>query len=303
MSTSASSLTLASDRGGHFCWLLAALLVVFACSAVADVAVPPLRSRVTDLTNTLDAGQRAALEAKLAAFEKKKGSQIAVLIVPTTQPETIEQYGIRVGDAWKIGRKGVDDGVILIVAKNDRRLRLEVGYGLEGALPDAIAKRIVSDVITPYFRQGDFAGGINAGVDATIKVIDGEPLPAPAAQRASGSRGSQGFDFESLLIIGFIGVFVVGGILRAIFGRFAGSGVVAAVLGFIAWMLAGSLVVAVIVAIVAFILGLFAGAGSGGGGAGRGGGWSSGGGGFSSGGGGFSGGGGSFGGGGSSGSW
>jgi uncharacterized protein len=285
---------------------LGALFLAFALiagSALANIAVPPLKSSVTDLTNTLDAGQREALQAKLAAFEAKKGSQIAVLIVPSTQPETIEEYGIRVGDTWKIGRKGVDDGVILIVAKNDRRLRLEVGYGLEGALPDAIAKRIVTDVITPYFKQGDFAGGINAGVDATIKVIDGEPLPAPKAQRATGKQGSQGFDFESLLVMGFIGVFVVGGILRSMFGRFAGSGVVAAVLGFIAWMLAGTLVVAVIVAIVAFILGLFAGSGIGGGGGGRGGGWSSGGGGFSSGGGGFSGGGGSFGGGGSSGSW
>jgi uncharacterized protein len=276
---------------------------MFAGSALADVAVPPLKSRVTDLTNTLDAGQRAALEAKLAAFEAKKGSQIAVLVVPSTQPETIEQYGIRVADTWKIGRKGIDDGVILIVAKNDRRLRLEVGYGLEGALPDAIAKRIVTDVITPHFKQGDFAGGINAGVDATIKVIDGEPLPAPTTQRSSGKPGSQAFDLESLLIMGFVGVFVVGGILRAMFGRVAGSGIVAAVLGFIAWMLAGALIVAVIVAIVAFILGLFTGMGTGGGGGGRGGGWSSGGGGFSSSGGGFSGGGGSFGGGGSSGSW
>ncbi len=281
-------------------WTAALALVLLSGSAFADVAVPPLKSRVTDLTNTLDAGQRQALEAKLAAFEAKKGSQIAVLIVPSTQPETIEQYGIRVGDAWKIGRKGVSDGVILLWAKDDRRLRLEVGYGLEGPLPDAIAKRIVSDVITPYFKQGDFVAGINAGVDATIKVIDGEPLPA--VQRASGKQGSQGFDFESLLVMGFIGVFVVGGILRAMFGRFAGSGIVAAVLGFIAWMIAGTLIVAVIVAIIAFILGLFGGSGFGGGG-GRGGGWSSGGGGFSSGGGGFSGGGGSFGGGGASGSY
>jgi uncharacterized protein len=281
-------------------WTAALALVLLSGGAFADVAVPPLKSRVTDLTNTLDAGQRQALEAKLAAFEAKKGSQIAVLVVPTTQPETIEQYGIRVAETWKLGRKGVDDGALLIVAKGDRRLRIEVGYGLEGALNDAIAKRIVSDIITPRFKQGDFPGGIDAGVDAMVKVIDGEPLPA--VQRASGKQGSQGFDFESLLVMGFIGVFVVGGILRAMFGRFAGSGIVAAVLGFIAWMIAGTLIVAVIVAIIAFILGLFGGSGFGGGG-GRGGGWSSGGGGFSSGGGGFSGGGGSFGGGGSSGSW
>lgn len=277
-------------------WTAALALALLAGGALADVAVPPLKGRVTDLTGTLDAGQRQALEAKLAAFEAKKGSQIAVLLVPTTQPETIEQYGIRVAETWKLGRKGVDDGALLVVAKNDRRLRIEVGYGLEGALNDATAKRIVSDIITPRFKQGDFPGGIDAGVDAMVKVIDGEPLPAPVARNAP---AAQGFDLESLLVIGFIGIFVVGGILRAMFGRFAGSGIVAAVLGFIAWMIAGTLIVAVIVAIIAFILGLFGGSGFGGGGGGRGGR----GGGFSSGSGGFSGGGGSFGGGGSSGSW
>jgi len=271
--------------------LLAALLIG-ALPAFADVPVPLLKARVTDLTNTLDAGQRQALEAKLAAFEAKKGSQIAVLLVPTTQPETIEQYGLRVAETWKLGRKGVDDGALLVVAKDDRRLRIEVGYGLEGALNDATAKRIVSDIITPRFKQGDFPGGVDAGVEAMIKVIDGEPLPAPPAR---GAQGGQGLDIESLLVIGFIGIFVIGGILRAMFGRFAGSGLVAAVLGFIAWMIAGTLIVALIVAIIAFILGLFGGSGFGGGG-GRGSGWSSGGGGFS-------GGGGSFGGGGSSGSW
>ena len=136
--------------------------------------------RVTDLTSTLDAGQIQALEAKLAAFESRKGSQIAVLLVPSTQPETIEQYGIRVVDSWKLGRKGVDDGVLLLIAKDDRKLRIEVGYGLEGALNDATAKRIVSEIIGPDFKRGEFYAGIDAGVDAIIKVVEGEPLPPPA---------------------------------------------------------------------------------------------------------------------------
>ena len=136
---------------------LGLLLLLFAASAWAQVAVPELTRRVTDLTATLSAGQTAALENELAAFEARKGSQIAVLIVPTTQPEDIAQFGIRVADQWKIGRKKIDDGVILIVAKNDRKLRIEVGYGLEGAIPDAIAKRVVAETITPYFKAGDFA--------------------------------------------------------------------------------------------------------------------------------------------------
>lgn len=159
-------------------WLLG---VLWLSSAFAEVAVPELTQRVTDLTGTLTAPQVQALESKLAAFEAKKGSQIGVLIVPTTQPETIEQYSIRVVDKWKLGRKRVDDGVLLLVAKTDRKLRIEVGRGLEGALNDATAKRIIAEVIAPSFKQGDFAGGINAGVDSLLKVVNGEALPAPQA--------------------------------------------------------------------------------------------------------------------------
>ncbi len=262
--------------------------------------MPPLKARVTDLTGTLDAGQRAALEQKLAAFESSKGSQIAVLLVPTTQPEEIEQYSIRVADAWKLGRKGIDDGVLFLVAKNDRKMRIEVGRGLEGAIPDVIAKRIGSDIVAPYFRQGDFYGGITAGVDRIIKTAEGEPLPAP--QRGAQQKPGTAFeDIESFLIFGFILVFVVGGILRAVLGRFAGSGVVGAVAGAIAWMIGGALIAGIVVGVIAFVLSLFGGVANRGGSAG---GWSSGGGGgFSSGGGGFSGGGGGFGGGGASSSW
>src|SRR5664279_2871242 len=134
-------------------WTRLLLLALLLCgTAQAEVAVPALKERVTDLTSTLDAGQKQLLESKLSAFESGKGSQIAVLIVPTTQPETIDQYGIRVVEAWKLGRKGVDDGVLLLIAKDDRKLRIEVGYGLEGALNDATAKRIVAEVIWPYFK-------------------------------------------------------------------------------------------------------------------------------------------------------
>jgi uncharacterized protein len=285
--------------------LVFAAVLLFAVSwAAAEVAVPPLKARVTDLTGTLDAGQRAALEQKLAAFEAGKGAQIAVLLVPTTQPEEIEQYSIRVADAWKLGRKGIDDGVLFLVAKNDRKMRIEVGRGLEGAIPDVIAKRIGSDIVAPYFRRGDFYGGITAGVERIIKTVEGEPLPA-ARPRAQQKPGTAFEDIESFLVFGFILVFVVGGILRAVLGRFAGSGVVGAVAGTIAWMIGGALIAGILVGVIAFILSLFGGVAHGGG---RSGGWSTGGwssgdsGGFG-GGGGFSGGGGGFGGGGASSSW
>ena len=284
--------------------VFAAVLLFPASWAAAEVAVPPLKARVTDLTGTLDAGQRAALEQKLAAFEAGKGAQIAVLLVPTTQPEEIEQYSIRVADAWKLGRKGIDDGVLFLVAKNDRKMRIEVGRGLEGAIPDVIAKRIGSDIVAPYFRQGDFYGGITAGVERIIKTVEGEPLPAPRL-RAQQKPGTAFEDIESFLVFGFILVFVVGGILRAVLGRIGGSGVVGAVAGTIAWMIGGALIAGILVGVIAFILSLFGGVAHGGG---RSGGWSTGGwssgdsGGFG-GGGGFSGGGGGFGGGGASSSW
>src|SRR6266545_6496418 len=178
--------------------------------AADEVAVPPLKARVTDLTGTLTAQQIQTLEGRLRDFERGKGSQIAVLILPSTQPETIEQYSIRVADAWKIGRAKADDGVILVVAKNDRKLRIEVGRGLEGAIPDAVAKRVVSDVIAPHFRSGDFYGGVAAGTGALMKLIEGEPLPAPPS--ASGTFDG-GFDLLTIavlvvavLVFGFIGV-------------------------------------------------------------------------------------------------
>lgn len=279
--------------------LLAAAMLILLSHAAAQIAVPPLKARVTDLTATLSAGQRGALEEKLAAFEARKGAQIAVLVVPTTQPEAVEQYAVRVEETWKLGRKGVDDSVLMVVAKDDRKLWIEVGYGLEGVLPDATTKRIIEEEIVPRFKQGDYPGGIAAGVDRILRVIDGEPLPPP---RRTSSRDSGG-DLQSLLIFGFILVFVVGGILRSIFGRFVGSGIVGLVTGLIAVVFVGT-AIAVIIGVIAAILSLFGGTGfgrHGWGGGGWGGGYS--GGGWSSGGGGFGGGGGSSGGGGAGGSW
>lgn len=163
--------------------LFVAILAFGGTGVFADVPVPPLTARVIDETDTLTAEQRASLEQTLKDFEARKGSQISVLVVPTTQPETIEQYSMRVVEQWKLGRKSVDDGALLIVAKNDRALRIEVGYGLEGALTDATSNRIINETIVPRFKQGDFYGGITAGVDSMMRVVSGEPLPPPAGRR------------------------------------------------------------------------------------------------------------------------
>ena len=281
---------------GLLCFVL---LLLWQSLARAEIPVPPLTGRVVDLTHTLSPAAQARIDASLADLEKRKGSQIAVLIVPSTEGEDLAQFGIRVAEAWKLGRKGVDDGAILLVAKNDRRLRIEVGYGLEGAIPDAVAKRVVSDVIAPYFRRGDFAGGIEAGVDQLIKLVDGEPLPPPKAE-PSGTVG----DIGTILFGGIVLGVIVGRILRLWLGVAAG-GVVAGIgtgLGValltgvvLAGLMAGFFVLAVVAA----------GALGGGWGGGGFGGWGSGGfgGGFGRGGGGFRGGGGGFGGGGASGSW
>jgi uncharacterized protein len=276
----------------HWLKLLALfLLFLLAGSAQAQQPVPPLAGRVNDLTATLSADQRQALETKLAAFEAEKGSQMVVLLVPTTEPETIEQFGIRVAEAWKLGRKGVDDGVLLLVAKEDRTLRIEVGYGLEGAIPDAIAKRVIEEVILPRFRDGDFAGGVSAGVDSLIKLVAGEPLPEP--------KRDPGFDAPSWMDDNFPLVIVVmiaiGGAMRAMLGRLLGASVTGGIAFVGGWWLAGGLVAAAVIAVIVFLLTL---AGGGGRGIYRGGG-----GGGGLGGGGFSGGGGGFGGGGASGRW
>jgi len=278
--------------------LLAAALLFPPAYTAAEIAVPPLKARVTDLTATLTSDQRAALEQKLAALEARKGSQVAVLLVPTTLPETVEQYAIRVFDQWKLGRKGMDDGVLLLVAKNDRKLRIEVGYGLEGAIPDAIAKRVMDEDIVPLFKQGNFYGGISAGTDRVSKLIEGESMPPPKHTTAPGS----GWSTETFFI-GFIILAMASQLLHSLLGRFLGAGVAGIAAGIVGYVLAG-LTAAVIIGLIAFVISLFIGAaGRHGSGWSSGGNWSSGGGRWSSGGGGFSGGGGSSGGGGASGSW
>jgi len=284
-------------------------IALAASAAVADELqkIPPLTARVTDTTGTLDAQQTQTLESELAALESRKGAQVAVLIVPTTQPEDIAQYSIRVVESWKLGRKGVDDGAMLIVAKDDHRVRIEVGRGLEGAIPDAAAARIIREYIAPKFRTGDFYGGVHDATDALTKLIDGEPLPAALTNEKAGNDGRS--VFNTLTTVLFIALW-----LRAMLGRIpAGprAGVVGLASGGLAMAMAGILPLAVGLGVFGLILGWIGGSGGGfanrggwggwtGGGGFGGGGWS--GGGFG-GGGGFSGGGGGFAGGGASGSW
>jgi uncharacterized protein len=290
---------------------LLALLVCWAFAAFADVAVPPLTGRVVDQTGTLSSADIASLTQTLRALELRKGSQVAVLIVPTTEPETIEQYSIRVAEAWKIGRKKIDDGALLVIAKNDRKLRIEVGYGLEGALNDVTARRIIDEIITPKFRSGDFAGGISAGVDRIIGVIDGEPLPAPAAPRHVDSDSALYQFLNPLNPFTIIFILLLGGVFRRVFGRLFGSVATGGLIGLLVWFIFGSLILSALAGMVASVFAMFSDTITAPtpGGRGRGGGWIGGsgsswsGGGGSSDSGGFSGGGGGFGGGGASGSW
>ncbi len=279
---------------------LLAIALLVSCVAGAQLAIPPLTTRVTDQTATLTTEQKATLERTLQAFEARKGSQLAVLIVPTTTPETIEQYALRVAEQWKLGRKTIDDGALLVVAKTDRALRIEVGYGLEGALNDATSKRIISEIIAPRFKQGDFYGGITAGMDQIIRVTDGEPLPRPSA------KPGRETDLAEYVPIIFMLALVGGGVLRSMLGRFPGALVTGAAVGGVAWWLIGALSIAFGAGVVALLFTLLSGGMGGGLGGlgGRRGGFGTGGfGGGGFGGGGFGGGGGGFGGGGASGRW
>src|SRR5450755_3889278 len=255
--------------------------------------IPALTSHVTDITNTLSTSERQALDAKLSAWESRTTNQLAVLVVPTTTPETIDDYGIRVADAWKIGQKGEDNGAIFIVAKDDKRMRIEVGYGFEGVLTDVTSRRIIGEDVAPLFSQGKFAAGIDAGVDRIIAVVtDGNPLPPPGKTARKAAR-SGNVDFGTLFIILLVAVPLVGGILRSILGNLGGSIVGGGVAGAAVWFIAGSLLIAGIAGVVAFIIILFSVLSGGRGGGGWGG----------MGGGGVGGGGGGFGGGGASGGW
>ena len=269
--------------------LLLACALGWSALAPAQVPVPPLTGHVIDQTGTLTAEQRASLEQTLTAFEARKGSQLAVLMIASSAPEAIEPFALRVAEQWKLGRKKIDDGAILVVAKNDRAMRIEVGYGLEGALNDLTSKRIISETILPRFKSQDFYGGITAGVGQMMRVIDGEPLPAPS-NKPTGGVG----DVQQYAPVLFILALAVGGVLRATLGKLPGSLVMGGVVAVIAWFVVGAISVALVAGVVALFVTLFGGGmgrhGLGGlyGGGGRGG---------------FGGGGGGFGGGGASGRW
>ena len=291
-------------------WLLVGVLSLSGVAALAQqpLPVPALSSHVIDQTGTLDAGQTAALETTLSALETRKGSQVVVLMVPTTQPEDIASYANRVANTWKIGRRDVGDGVLLIVAKDDRRLRIEVAKTLEGAIPDLAAKRIIDEAITPGLKRGDFAGGLQAGVAQITALVAGEPLPTPPPVGESGFGDSDSVDWTPLLVFAAITVPVFGGVMRGMFGRKIGALITGAGGGALAYLVGAMLWMAVLAAMATMLYALIAGLVIPGGGSRRGqggsgsSGWS--GGGSDSGGGGFSsGGGGDFGGGGASGSW
>ena len=285
-----------------------ALALLFGAAAHAQdvLPVPALSGRVIDQTGTLTPAQLQALTAKLAAIETQRGTQIVVLIVPTTQPEDVFTYSQRVANSWKIGRRDVGDGIVIVVAKNDRRINIEIAKTLEGAIPDVLAGRIINDQIKPAFKAGDYAGGLSAAIDQLDQRIAGEGLPAPTPDAGRGHRGDGGFDLQNLMVFLFVGAPIAGALLTGLFGRKFGSVLTGGAIGAVAWWLTASLLLAGGAGLVAlFLVGVMGMGGRmggsrggpiiwGGGGFGGGGG---GGGGFSS------GGGGDFGGGGASGSW
>lgn len=286
--------------------LIVLMLPWQAVSAQPLLPVPALTSRLIDQTATLSAEQAASIEQRLQGIETKSGSQVVVLMVPTTAPEDIAAYAHRVADTWKIGRKDVGDGLLLVIAKNDRRMRLEVARALEGAIPDLAASRIIDQQMAPRFRQNDYAGGILAALDQVAARIAGEALPPPTA---ASRKAADGIELEGLAVFLFFGVMVIGPVIRRIFGNKFGSLLVGGGSGFLAYLFTASVLWAGAAGIVALLFTLLANGprggrggggpliGGGGFGGGRGGGGGFGGGGFSS------GGGGSFGGGGASGNW
>lgn len=291
-------------------WLPFASLAAWAQGGVQPV--PPLTAHVMDGTGTLTAAQKAALEAKLAAFEQSRGAQVVMLMVPTTQPEDIAAYAQRIGDSWKIGRKDIGDGLLLVVAKNDRTVRIETTKALEGAIPDLAASQIIETALTPRFRQGDFAGGLDAAADQIMARITGENLPAPQQGNAGRSGSGGEFDWTTLAVFLFFAVPIGGRILSSVLGRKLGSVATGGAVGVLAWLFTSSLIIGGIAAVAGMVFALISGLGGGMGGmGGRSSGWGGGGfggggfgGGSRGGGGGFSsGGGGNFGGGGASGNW
>jgi uncharacterized protein len=279
-------------------------LPLSAAAAEGDLQkIPKLEKRVTDLAAALSESDEARISERIRAFEQKKGGQIAVLIVDTTSPEAIFDYTLRVAESWKLGRKGVDDGVLFVVAKTDRKIQILTGPGVQGVLTDAATKRIISEVVAPRFREGKYAEGIFNGVDKIAAVIDGEALPPPPKKK----QASQSIDSGGFVVLGIFAAIFVAPVLRSLLGRFLGATATGGVTGAAAWFLLGGMAFPIFIGVIVFVIALFAGLLNFSGG--RGGGWGGGmgGGGFSGGGGGssdsFSGGGGSFDGGGASGDW
>lgn len=231
-------------------WLLTCLLSWASLSLAADnlVAIPALQAAVTDLTGTLQADEQAALNQKLTQFSQQSGSQVAVLLLPGTQPEDISQFGIRLAEAWKVGRDKQDDGVIIIIAKNERKMRIEVGYGLEGAIPDVIAKRIIREQLAPAFKQGQFYAGLNQATDTLMQLIQGEHLPAP-----TGKENVSTTHWMSWLPILMFAAMIGGALFKSLFGSFPGSLLTGAALGVVAGWLGATLLVMGLVALVSFI--------------------------------------------------
>ena len=244
--------------------ILRALMLAWAllCAAPAwaqDVQpVPALSGRVIDQTATLSPEQRGALDAKLAAFEAASGPQIVILLVPATAPEDIASYAQRVADTWKIGRREVGDGLLLVVAKNERAVRIEVAKALEGAVPDLAARQVIDRALVPAFRNGDYAGGLNAGLDLLMARIRGEALPVPAPRGGGGAGSTGGLPIEQFGMFLFIGVMVVGGLLSAVLGRKLGSMATALAAGGAAWWLSASALLALGAALAAvLVVGVF----------------------------------------------
>ncbi len=287
--------TAAKIFGVVFCLLCAVMPVA---AAEGDfLPVPNLQQRVTDLTATLAIDEVARITARIREFEQKKGGQIAVLIVGSTQPEAIFDFTLRVGDAWKLGRKGLDDGVLFVIAKDDRKMQILTGPGVQGVLTDAVSKRIITDIVAPRFREGKFADGVYNAVDKMAAVIDGEALPPPEKKRKASRADSDG---NFIMLAVFAAIFLAP-LMRSLMGRFMGASATGGITGAAAWWLAGGLFFPIIATVIVFIIAMLAGGkGFSSGGGGWGGGWSSGGGGSSDS---FSGGGGGFDGGGASGDW
>jgi uncharacterized protein len=214
--------------------------------------VPKLAARVTDQTGTLTAAQREALEAKLSDFEHEAGTQIVVLIVATTKPEDIAAYAYRVADEWKVGRREVGDGLLVLVAKDDRRVRIEVAKALEGAIPDLAARLVIDNAIKPAFKAGDYAGGLNAAVDQLAARVRGEALPAPTKQKSRDREGSFGWD--QLAMFFFIGVPVIGAVLTGVLGRKLGGLATGGAAGAVAWLFGASVLIAGAAAVIALLL-------------------------------------------------